>query len=108
MERRNSSRLPTRELFVQERNGDYLFTLAVENLSEEGMFVRGKMVTDDHHYVSYLTFRLPNGAELENVPAKIIRETFSADRNGVVFHFVSMDEDMRIQLKKFLMKSPAA
>ena len=92
---------------VQERNGDYMFSLEVENLSEEGMFVRGKMVTEAHHYVSYLTLRLPGGPELRNIPAKIIRETFGPARTGVAFHFVSMDEEMRIQLKKFLLGSAA-
>lgn len=93
---------------VQERNGDYLFHLEVSNLSEEGMFVRGKMVTEDHHYVSYLTLRLPGGPELRNIPAKVIRETFGPDKTGCAFHFVSMDEETRIQLKKYLTRTTAA
>ena len=108
MERRNSSRIQTQDLSVQEKNGDYIFNLEVENLSEEGIFVRGKMVTEEHHYVSYLSFLLPGGPKLENIPAKVVRETFGPGRTGVAFHFVSMDEETRIKIKKFLNSATAA
>lgn len=108
VERRNSLRIGLSEVTVVEKNGDYLFHHTVENVSEEGIFVRGKVITESHHYVSYLSLRLPDGSELRDVPAKVIRESFGPNRNGVAFHFVNMDEEARIRLKRFMLSHSAA
>lgn len=108
MERRNSDRIRLSELTVLEKNGDYIYHFPVEDLSEEGIFVSGKFITDGHYYVSHLTLALSNGVVLENIPAKVIRESFGPNRNGVVFHFVSMDEETRIELKKYILERQSA
>ena len=108
MERRNSNRIQTPHLFVRERNGEYIYNLRAEDLSEEGMFVSGKMLTQEQDYVSYLSFHLPNGSFLNEVPAKMVREERKDNRNGIAYNFVSMDEKSRILLKKFLLTAANA
>ncbi len=109
MERRNSGRVATDSLFIEEKNGDYIYALKAENLSEEGVFLRGKFVAKDQDYVSYLSFRLPNSPEaLKDIPALMVRERRANLGQGVAYQFVNMDEPTRIALKKYLLEKGVA
>lgn len=108
MERRNSGRLATDDLFVEEKNGDYLYTLKAENLSEEGVFLKGKFVTKNQDYVSYLKFRLPNQDSPLSIPALMVHERGAKKGQGVAYHFVSMDEPTRMSLKRYLVEKGIA
>ncbi len=108
MERRNSRRLSIHDLFVEEKNGDYLYTLKTENLSEEGVFLIGKFVTKNQDYVSYLKFRLPNQDYPLSISALMVRERGIKQGQGVAYHFVSMDEPTRMSLKRYLVEQEIA
>lgn len=101
-ERRNSDRLSLLHIFVKEENGDYLFNYKALNLSDDGIFLEGKIRTSDQEPFSKLTFTLPNGVILKNIIVRMIREERKGPHRGAAYEFMNMDEATRMELKKFL------
>ncbi|MGZ3658466.1 MAG: PilZ domain-containing protein [Bdellovibrionota bacterium] len=101
-ERRNSVRMPLAAK-VRELNGEYLFSWGAINLSEEGVFLLNKSCfnSQDHH--SKLSFTLPDGTHLDNVTARIVRESRKGLHPGCAFEFLNLSEEHRIALKRCLM-----
>lgn len=99
-ERRNSDRHALK-LMVRETNGDYLFSLRTVNLSEDGIFLENKFCVSDQEPFSKLTFTLPNGKQIRNVVAKIVRENQSGESKGSAYEFVNISEEARMELKRY-------
>jgi c-di-GMP-binding flagellar brake protein YcgR len=103
LERRSSARLSI-QTKVREKNGDYLFNFDASDLSEEGMFLVNKIIfnSQDHH--STLSFTLPNGVQLKNITARIVRENRKGEPKGCAYEFLNLSEEARIALKRFLLE----
>lgn len=101
MERRNSVRLPL-VLKIRETNGDYFFTHDADNLSEEGIFLKNKVCFSAQDPFSKLTVTLPNGIQLRNITARIVRENRTGARKGCAYEFMNLSEEHRLELKRFL------
>jgi hypothetical protein len=101
LERRNSDRLGMGKLAVKETNGDYLFAFQALNLSEEGVFLANKQCVSGQEPYSKLTFTLPDGKQLRNITARIVREERKGAHKGCAYEFMNLSEDHRIELKKF-------
>jgi c-di-GMP-binding flagellar brake protein YcgR len=106
LDRRNSARLPL-PLKVRELNGDYMFTWDAADLSEEGIFLVNKVCFSNQDHYSKLSLSLPNGTQLTNVTARIVREN-RRGRSGCAFEFLNLSEDHRIELKRFLLERAAS
>ncbi len=102
LERRNSARTVI-QTKVREKNGDYLFTLDAANLSEEGVFVLNKSCFSSQEPYSLLSLTLPNGVQLKNITARIVRESRKGRPQGCAYEFLNLSEDARMELKRFLM-----
>lgn len=107
LERRNSARLVL-DCKVREANGDYLYSFQATNLSEEGVFLVNKICfhAQDHH--SKLSFTLPNGAQLRNITARIVRENRKGEPKGCAYEFLNLSEDDRIELKRCMLAAQAS
>ncbi len=106
LERRNSARslLPVK---VRETNGDYFYSWAAADLSEDGIFLVNKLCFSDQDSHSKLTFTLPDGTHLKDLTARIVRETRQSRHGrhaGCAFEFMNLSEDQRIALKRYLVK----
>jgi c-di-GMP-binding flagellar brake protein YcgR len=103
LERRNSPRLAFSGK-VRETNGEYLFSFQAANLSEEGMFLTGKICfnAQDHH--SKLTFTLPSGFQLREVTARIVRENRKTEPKGCAYEFLNLSEEARMELKRCMLE----
>jgi hypothetical protein len=99
-ERRNSDRIAVAKLQVREMNGDYIFSFRALNLSEEGLFLENKLLSDQEPF-SKLSFTLPNSKHLKNLTAKIVREERKGNRVGCAYEFMNLSEDARMELKKY-------
>jgi len=104
-ERRNSDRTALLHCYVKEENGDYLFSYKALNLSEEGIFLEGKICTSKHEPFSRVSFSLPNGIILKNLSARIVREVRSGTKRGAAYEFLNLDEHTRLALKKYFCES---
>ena len=107
MERRNSVRLAL-SCKVREKNGDYLFTLQAANLSADGLFLTGKLLSSDNAPLSHLSFTLPNGVHLSNLSARIVRETRKGEPKGCAFEFMNLSEEARMELLRCLSAQAAS
>ena len=103
LERRNSARLPL-SAKIREMNGDYIFVWNAADLSEEGIFLSNKSCFSAQDSHSKLSFTLPNGTELHNVTARIIRQT----PKGCAYEFLNLHEDQRMALKRLIMARAAS
>ncbi len=106
-ELRNSARLPL-DCKVREANGDYIFSFQAANLSEEGIFLLNKICfsAQDHH--SKLSFTLPNGSQLRNITARIVRENRKGEPKGCAYEFLNLSEDDCMELKRCLTDAQAS
>lgn len=107
LERRMSARLPL-SLKARELNGDYMYSWNVANLSEEGLFLSNKVCFGEQDPFSRLTFTLPNGTELRNITARIVRETRTGQAVGCGYEFLNLTEDDRMALKRFALSREAS
>lgn len=101
LERRNSDRLAMPGGSVKETNGDYLFSYRAKDLSEEGIFLEGRLCWSKQEPYSQLSFTLPNGKRINNVTARIVREEAKGPRKGSAFEFMNLSEANRMELKRF-------
>lgn len=101
LERRNSDRIGLDKMSVKETNGDYLFHFSAHNLSEEGVFLSNKFCVSGQEPFSKLSFTLPNGKQLRNLTARIVREETRGTRKGCAYEFMNLTETQRMDLKKF-------
>lgn len=104
LERRNSDRLGLDKLQVKEMNGDYLFSYQAHNLSEEGIFLANRQCVSSQEPYSKLSFNLPNGKQLRNITARIVREERKGSRKGCAYEFLNLTEAHRMELKKFFLE----
>lgn len=102
LERRNSARLVI-QAKVREKNGDYLFTFDAANLSEEGVFLLNKSCFNSQEPYSTLSFTLPNGVQLRNITARIVRESRKTQPQGCAYEFLNLSEEARMELKRFML-----
>jgi hypothetical protein len=107
LERRNSARMPL-SAKVRETNGDYMFSWGASNLSEEGLFLINKSCFSNQDHHSKLSLKLPDGSELHNVTARIVREVRSGAAPGCAFEFLNLSEENRIALKRCLLAQAAS
>ncbi len=103
-EKRNSDRHDLGKLSVREANGDYLFSFRATNLSEHGIFLENKFCVSGHEPFSQLTFTLPNGKQLRNLTARIVRDVKRGPHKGCGYEFLNLTEEQRIELKKFFVQ----
>lgn len=89
------------KLSVREANGDYFFQYFAMDLSEEGVFLHQRQLMSHQEPFSKLTFTLPNGKQIRNVTARIVREVRRGPKAGCGFEFMNLSEDHRMELKKF-------
>ena len=101
LERRNSDRIRLPSCWVNEKNGDYFFTFQAADLSEEGIFLRSRMVSPSQTPFSSISFTLPNGVMLRNVTARMVRENRTGSLVGSAFEFVNLSEEARMELRRF-------
>ncbi len=101
LERRNSDRIAMPGGSVKEANGDYLYSFRAMELSEEGIFLQGRLCHSGQEPFSSLSFTLPNGKRLNNVTARIVREERKGARQGCAFEFMNLSEEHRMTLKRF-------
>ena len=106
LERRNSARLPL-PLKVRETNGDYMYAWDAANLSEEGVFLVNKVCFSTQDHYSKLSLSLPNGQQLQNLTARIVRENRKG-QPGCAMEFLNLSEAHRIELKRFLLERAAS
>ena len=102
LERRNSERASLLGVWVKEENGDYHFSYRACNISDEGIFLENRFKTNDQEAFSRLSFVLPNGKAIRNISAKMVREARVGKKTGAVFQFIDLEEQTRIELKKFI------
>ena len=102
-ERRSSARMPLATK-VQEFNGDYLFRWQAADISEEGIFLLNKSCFSAQDPHSKLTITLPNGVELHQVTARIIRQS----KKGCAYEFLNLTEDHRMALMRYLLSRAAS
>lgn len=107
-ERRNSSRLVMDKTMVRETNGDYFFSFQASNLSEEGIFLINKICFSAQAHHSTLSLTLPNGVQIRNITARIVRENRKGEPKGCAYEFLNLSEDARIELKRFLIMNEKA
>lgn len=100
-ERRNSDRHSFSKLVIRETNGDYMFTLKASNLSEDGLFIENKFCVSGQEPFSKLSFTLPNGKQVRNIVARIVREDRKGELKGSAFEFMDVSESDRMTLKEF-------
>jgi hypothetical protein len=103
LERRTSDRVKLYGVWVKEENGEYNFSYSVRNISEEGLFMENKMRMGDQEPFSKLSFVLPGGRIIRNICARMVRENSGRD-GGAAYEFLNMPEDIRIELKRFVME----
>lgn len=103
LERRNSDRVNLKDAWIREESGDFIFSYAIKDLSEDGVFLLKKVLTKDQEAFSKFTFSLPNGLSIRSVAGRIIREENKDDSRGVAVQFLNLTEDARIALKKFIL-----
>lgn len=101
LERRNSDRAPLRSVNAKEQNGDYEFTYRATNFSEEGIFLENKFCVSTQEPFSRLSFVLPNGVQMRNITARIVREERKAEMKGCAYEFLNLTEEHRMALKRF-------
>jgi len=101
LERRNSTRLDL-STKVRETNGDYVFSFDARNLSEDGVFLINKICFNSQDHYSRLSLTLPNGVQLRNLTARIVRENRKGEPKGCAYEFLNLPEDARMELKRFL------
>lgn len=101
LERRNSDRVKTQQIWVREENGEYLFSYAAKDLSEEGIFLDKRTVSPSQEPFSKFTFSLPDGSFLRNITGRVVREE---KRQGAAIQFLNISEDVRMILKKFIVE----
>jgi hypothetical protein len=101
LERRNSDRMALPKLSVREANGDYFFQYFAADLSEEGIYLQHRQLMSNQEPYSQLTFTLPNGKQIRNVTARIVREVRSGPKAGCGFEFLNLSEAHRMELKKY-------
>lgn len=101
LEKRNSDRIRLPSCWVNEKNGDYFFTFQAADISEEGLFLRSRMVAGTQDPFSQLSFTLPNGKMLRNVTARIVRETRTGSLVGCAYEFMNLSEEARLELRRF-------
>ena len=104
LERRNSDRLVMPGGSVKEVNGDYHFHYRAKDLSEEGIFLEGKLLVGSHEPYSQLTFTLPNGKQIRNVTARVVREERKGARKGCAYEFMNLSEANRLEIKRFFVE----
>lgn len=107
MERRNSARLVL-DCKVREKNGEYLFSFQAANLSEEGIFLVNKICFSQQDHYSSLAFTLPNGRQLTDITARIVRENRKGEPKGCAYEFLNLSEEARMELKRALLSLHAA
>lgn len=100
LERRNSDRLACK-MHVNEMNGEYLFSYQAINLSEEGVFLAGRLCVSSQEPFSRLHFTLPDGKQLRNITARIVREESRGSRRGCAYEFMNLTELQRLELKRY-------
>jgi hypothetical protein len=105
LERRNSHRLPLERTMVRETNGDYLFSLRARDLSEDGIFLENKLCVSGQDPFSRLSFFLPNGRQLSNITARIVREVRKGEHRGCAYEFLNLSEEDRIELKRLQIRA---
>lgn len=101
-ERRNSDRVYLHQTHVKELNGDYQFAYRALNISDEGIFLEGKICASDQEPFSSISFTLPNGVALKNLTARMVREERKGPRRGAAYEFLNLDENSRLELRKFI------
>ena len=101
LEKRNSDRIRLPSSWVNEKNGDYFFSFQSADISEEGIFLRGRMLSGSQEPFSQLSFTLPNGRMLRNVTARVVREQRTGSLVGSAYEFMNMTEDTRLELRRF-------
>jgi hypothetical protein len=101
LERRNSDRIRLPSSWCNEINGDYFYTFQAADLSEEGIFLRSRMLNPGQAPFSKLTFKLPNGTLLKNVTARLVREHRTGALVGSAFEFMNLTEEQRLELRRF-------
>ena len=107
LERRNSARIPL-QAKIRETNGDYFYTWNCANLSEDGIFLINKFCFNSQEPYSKVSFSLPDGTLLQNLTARIIRETRKGEPKGCALEFLNLTEDQRISLKRFFFSRVAS
>ncbi len=107
LERRNSNRIPLKDIWAKEANGDFQFSLEAKNISEEGVFLLKKLKTNDQEAFSQISLMLPNGTAIRNISARMIREVKGGHESGAIFEFLNMSENIRFELKKFIVEASA-
>lgn len=101
LERRNSDRIALHKVAVKEANGDYFYSYHARNLSEEGIFLEQRQCVSSQEPFSKLTFSLPNGKQLRNITARIVREERKGPHKGCAYEFMNLSEVHRMELKRF-------
>ncbi len=102
LERRNSPRMMI-QTKVRETNGDYFFSFDTANLSEEGLYLVNKLCFSAQEHFSRLSFALPDGVQLKNITARVVRENRRSEPKGCAYEFLNLTEVDRIALKRCLL-----
>lgn len=102
LERRNSLRQALPHGLVKEINGDYYFSYKARDLSEDGIFLENRFCVSTQEPFSKLSFTLPNGKQIRNITARIVREDRKGSSKGCAYEFMNLSEDVRMDLKRFL------
>ena len=86
---------------VKEANGDYFYSFRALNLSETGIYLENKICISGQEPFSQVTFSLPNGKQLKNITARMVRENIGGQNNGSAFEFLNISEETRMELRRF-------
>lgn len=97
--RRESRRYTVQNLWIKEFAGDYQFVVPAENLSEGGIFLRGRLKTTVG--VSQLTIPLGENGTLK-VSARPVHDRISRDSYGTGYKFDELSGAQAKALKGFL------
>ena len=99
--RRKHRRHPTPNLWVTELRGDYQFVVPAINISEGGVFLKGRLKTDTSH--ARLSCCIPMGkGEMLEIEAKPVHDMIGDDTCGAGYQFVALSQTQSRLLRGFL------
>ncbi|MBI3543762.1 MAG: PilZ domain-containing protein [Deltaproteobacteria bacterium] len=99
LNRRKHRRIEPKNLWVTERNGEYQFSAQVADISEGGIFLKGRLMTS--LMMSEMSIPLGDGMALE-VTAKPVHDRVRETSYGAGYKFVEMSKNQAKLLKGLL------
>lgn len=98
--RRQYRRVPATTLWVTEHSGEYVYTFAAANISEGGIFLKGRLKTAA--MPSQLRIPLGNAGEALELTARPLHDRLFGESCGTGYEFLEVSPIQRKSLRALL------